>query len=130
MPKSIKALALAITLISFVMASGSGSVTAAEENPCKADIQKLCGDVQPGQGRIQACLKQHKDEISQECKDRIAAAVEKIQEKVAVVAEACKGDAAKLCPGVEPGEGRILKCLLQQKEKLSAECSHSLNLKK
>jgi len=35
---------------------------------CSADIQKLCAGVQPGGGRIMACLKQHKDEVSDGCK--------------------------------------------------------------
>jgi hypothetical protein len=36
---------------------------------CKADVQKLCSGVQPGGGRIMACLKEHKDEVSQACRD-------------------------------------------------------------
>jgi hypothetical protein len=125
MPKPIKTLLLAITLISFTLVSGADTVTAAD-NPCKADIKRLCGDVKPGQGRIQACLKEHKDEISQECKDKIAAAAEKLQGKLEVVVEACQGDAEKLCPGIEPGEGRILKCLMEHKEELSEGCKNSL----
>ena len=128
MPKGMKTLVLAVTLMSFAMASGSGPVTA-EENPCKADIKRLCGDVKPGEGRIQACLKEHKDEISQECKDQIAVAAETLQKKAKEMLVACEGDAKKLCPGIEPGQGRILKCLLQHKAELSDGCSTSLNLK-
>ncbi len=35
---------------------------------------------------------------------------------------ACKADAEKLCPGMTPGEGKILECLAPQKEKLSDAC--------
>jgi gas vesicle protein len=35
---------------------------------CKMDIQNLCKTVQPGEGRIMACLKQHQTELSTECK--------------------------------------------------------------
>jgi hypothetical protein len=38
---------------------------------CGADIQKLCPGVQPGGGRILACLKQHKDEVSDACKQAV-----------------------------------------------------------
>jgi hypothetical protein len=38
---------------------------------CEADVQKLCNGVQPGGGRILACLKQHKDEVSVGCKQAV-----------------------------------------------------------
>ena len=41
---------------------------------CETDIQNLCASVQPGGGRILACLKQHKDQVSQVCKQAVAKA--------------------------------------------------------
>lgn len=41
---------------------------------CMSDVQKLCTGVQPGGGRIVACLKEHKDQVSDGCKQAIAAA--------------------------------------------------------
>jgi hypothetical protein len=38
---------------------------------CETDVQKLCAGVQPGGGRIVECLKQHKDEVSDGCKQAI-----------------------------------------------------------
>jgi hypothetical protein len=38
---------------------------------CQADLQKLCANVQPGGGRIIACLKEHKEEVSDGCKQAI-----------------------------------------------------------
>lgn len=38
---------------------------------CDTDIQKLCPGVQPGGGRIIACLKQHKDQVSDGCKQAV-----------------------------------------------------------
>ena len=35
---------------------------------------------------------------------------------------ACTDDAAKLCPNVQPGEGRIIVCLIKDKSKLTASC--------
>jgi hypothetical protein len=34
---------------------------------CHGDVQKLCKDVKPGEGRILECLKQHQAELSQGC---------------------------------------------------------------
>ena len=38
-------------------------------------------------------------------------------------AEACQADIEKLCSTVSIGEGRILKCLEENKEKVSARCN-------
>jgi hypothetical protein len=35
---------------------------------CTEDAQRLCANVQPGGGRILACLKEHKDTLSDKCK--------------------------------------------------------------
>jgi hypothetical protein len=35
---------------------------------CTADVQRLCSNVQPGGGRILACLRQHSDALSDQCK--------------------------------------------------------------
>src|ERR1700722_9386034 len=44
---------------------------------CASDVQKLCPGVPPGGGRILACLKQHKDEVSDGCKRAILSAMGK-----------------------------------------------------
>lgn len=37
----------------------------------------------------------------------------------------CAADAAKFCAGIEHGDGRIAKCLHQNKDKVSEECKAS-----
>ena len=44
------------------------SALAAIRAACTADAQKFCAGVQPGGGRIVACLKDHRDELSDQCK--------------------------------------------------------------
>ncbi len=39
---------------------------------CQGDVQQFCKDVKPGGGRIARCLKEHKDELSAGCKEKIA----------------------------------------------------------
>ncbi len=38
---------------------------------CEADIDRLCGDVVPGEGRILACLDDKKSDVSSLCKEAI-----------------------------------------------------------
>lgn len=85
---------------------------------CRADVQKLCKGIQPGGGRIVACLKQHESDLSPRCKSRMADAPEEGKE----LAQACKADAEALCKGVKPGQGRIMRCLADQTDKLSGAC--------
>ncbi|MDX2166098.1 MAG: cysteine rich repeat-containing protein [Deltaproteobacteria bacterium] len=44
----------------------------------------------------------------------------------AEVANACKGDIARLCPNVQKGGGRILQCLRQNASQLSDGCRDTL----
>jgi len=51
-----------------MFAQGSQPSLAAISAACTDDAQKFCAGVQPGGGRIVACLKQHKDSLSDRCK--------------------------------------------------------------
>jgi hypothetical protein len=42
---------------------------------CETDVQKLCPDVQPGGGRILACLKQHQADVTEGCKQAVTKAL-------------------------------------------------------
>src|ERR1700674_1523400 len=48
--------------------AGDQQALAAIQAACAEDAQKLCAGVQPGGGRIVACLKEHKDALSDRCK--------------------------------------------------------------
>jgi hypothetical protein len=43
---------------------------------CATDIQTLCSGVQPGGGRILACLKEHRDKVSDGCKKAVQKATQ------------------------------------------------------
>jgi len=51
--------------------SPSQQAVAAARAACETDIQRLCADVQPGGGRILVCLKQHKDQVSDGCRQAV-----------------------------------------------------------
>lgn len=41
------------------------------DKACADDIDKFCKDVQPGRGNMARCLREHKDELSPECKEEM-----------------------------------------------------------
>ena len=82
---------------------------------CKADLEKLCPGVEPGHGRILACIEGKTDQLSQACKDDVS-------KKLDAFYKACKADADKLCATVERGEGRVMQCLKDNEASLSKSC--------
>jgi len=106
----------------FLLSIAAGASAEEVDRPCVADAKKLCKNVQPGDGRIARCMKEHQNKLSSGCRENMAKAKEKIKD----AAEACKEDAGRLCKGVEPGQGRILACLKQHEGELSAECKDQM----
>lgn len=112
-----------ISLIVFIaMAAGLGLWAApqafAEKGACKDDVAKFCKDVQPGEGRIIKCMKEHENELSPGCKANLAEMKEKMKE----AREECKDDVARFCNGVKPGGGRIVSCLKEHENELAPQC--------
>lgn len=46
---------------------------------------------------------------------------------VQAAARVCRADAARLCKGVQPGQGRVLACLREHREDLSEDCRAQIN---
>lgn len=48
------------------------------------------------------------------------------QKPGAALAEACAQDVKTLCPGTEPGDGRIAACLKEHRSKVSSGCKAAI----
>ena len=91
---------------------------------CADDIEKYCKETKPGGGRLLNCLKEHETELSESCRG-------KISELLGIIKgceQACSGDIAQFCKEVQPGGGRILKCLRERDKELSPSCSAKLEM--
>ena len=99
----------------------SGSVAAAQQagKPCVGDIKTLCAGIQPGEGRIKACIKSHLTELSPTCQDVVLT--------VAVTGKVCKTDVTKLCGGIEPGTGGIRACIKSHMAEVSDPCKDAMS---
>lgn len=71
---------VAISAFALVALSGAGEAGDAR-SACKADYKRYCSNVQLGGGRVMKCLKENEASLSQPCKDALAEAKEKAQEK-------------------------------------------------
>jgi hypothetical protein len=114
------------TLLLFAALFGATPIClAAEEAPrgaCRADVEKLCQGVERGKGAVARCLKEHEASLSSECKEAIA----RSREKARALGKACKEDAQQFCKDVNPGRGRIVRCLQQNADKVSQVCRAAL----
>jgi hypothetical protein len=99
---------------------------------CKADAQQHCKGVEPGKGRMVACLRKNEASLSPGCKEQMSKMDERRDQaraRMSEAKEACKGDAKQLCGDVKPGEGRMMRCLKDNEAKLSAACKAALQPK-
>ncbi|HEY5993626.1 MAG TPA: cysteine rich repeat-containing protein [Gallionellaceae bacterium] len=102
----------------FCLALSAGVMAKEANKPCAEDAQKFCKGVEPGEGRIVKCMKQHENELSPACKGKIA----EFKEEAKEFHEACREDVQKQCKDVKPGEGRIVQCLKAHQAQLSPAC--------
>ena len=100
------------------------SVSLADAKPlgsrgaCAADIKAYCSGVQPGEGRIGACIKEHFKDLSEGCQARLA--------KAAAIGEACKADVKEHCSDIKGGRGRVAACIKSLLANVSDGCKNAL----
>ena len=96
---------------------------------CEKELTSYCKDVTPGEGRILACLYAHSDKLTGQCEYALydsAVQLERFVAALTYVANECDADMEKFCADIAVGEGRVLKCLDDNAEKISARCTQAL----
>jgi Cysteine rich repeat len=76
---------------------------------CRADAHKLCPGVQPGGGRIAACLRENESKLSSGCQAQLGKL------------EACAAETKTICPQAQ-GEGELRRCVTDKRAEMSAGC--------
>lgn len=66
------ALVLALLAAGPALAEDAPAQPVRAKMACRPDVQRLCADVQPGGGRILACLKGHSADLSPDCSTALA----------------------------------------------------------
>jgi Cysteine rich repeat len=82
--------------------------------PCAVDLNSLCTDVTPGEGRLAACLKARMADLSTSCSTVVSREV--------YVATACEADLKHFCAAVQSGGGRIVSCMQPHFGEVSSSC--------
>ncbi len=88
------------------------------DRPCSEDIANFCKEIEPGGGRIISCLKRHEAQLSPPCRTKLQEVLERIEK----IKQVCTTDIDGFCKGIEPGEGRIARCLEEHRNELTSAC--------
>jgi hypothetical protein len=105
---------IAVGAVVLLSATSTIAQQRAVAKECAADVKAQCGGVQPGAGRIRACINSHLKDLTPPC--------QAILVRAAAIGKACRGDVRKICAGVKPGGGRIEACIQSHLTELSVPC--------
>ncbi|MFS8035845.1 hypothetical protein ACI7BZ_02585 [Xanthobacter sp. AM11] len=96
---------------------------------CGNDIMQHCRGINLGNGAIAACLAQNAGKLSAACAANHESIRQMTEARAAAqraVHKVCDRDAAEYCPGLVPGDGNIVSCLLQASKVVSATCTAAI----
>ena len=111
----------------------AGPARADMMSACAPAIGQFCADVRRGRGRLAACLASQRPALAQDCRAEVLAAgrsplVPRTARAVlapgfsAALPPACAEAAARFCPGLPSGDGRVLACLYARSDRVDAPC--------
>jgi cysteine rich repeat protein len=119
----------ALAMAQDVTAAMQGPLAAQVKQGCNTELTKYCAEVTPGEGRLLACLYAYGDKLSGQCEYALydaAARLERAVNTIAYVADQCRNDIESKCANIQPGQGRIAKCLVDHKSSLTQPCAQAL----
>jgi len=96
---------------------------------CKAELDKYCAMVTPGEGRVLACLFAYQDKLSNKCEYAlydVAAQLERAVAAMTYVVAECNNDLEKYCMDVAPGDGRLKDCIDKNSANVSDRCKSAM----
>jgi hypothetical protein len=118
-------LVLAACLFGLEPAAAQGTILEAMKQGCSKELGTYCKAVDPGEGRIAACLYAHDDKISTPCAVAVYDGMLSLRasvEKLDFYARVCRADLLQHCNSEEIGEGRLYQCLVKNKSALTDGC--------
>jgi hypothetical protein len=109
-----------LTIASLLLVAPVGAMAQgmAVRQACGPEIQQHCAGVEPGEGRLRDCVKEHFAAFSEKCKQALLSSV--------ALVRACKPDVQRTCPDIQPGAGRIQACMKDHFAEYSDRCKQAI----
>jgi hypothetical protein len=129
--KRIKSMLVCFSILMMftVNASAIESLVNTVVEGCETELKAYCSNVTVGEGRVIACLYAHGDKLSGKCEYALYDAATQLERFVATLsylAKECKNDLEEYCSSVRAGEGRLIECLNEKKNKISNRCNQAI----
>jgi hypothetical protein len=109
---------LAVVSVLLMAPVGAMAQGSAVRQACGAELQQHCAGIEPGEGRLRACVKENFAAFSEPCKQAMLSSV--------AVVKACKADVQRTCPDIQPGGGRIQACMKDHFAEYSDRCKQAI----
>lgn len=96
---------------------------------CADEIATHCAQVEPGHGRLYACLYANEASLGERCDMATADVLDQLDRFFELVRHAkqeCREDIKALCEDVVVGEGRLYSCLKSQEGRLTQGCGDAM----
>jgi hypothetical protein len=113
---------LAASLLALLPLGGAAAQQGSARQACGEDISRVCAGIQPGEGRITGCVREHFTKLSASCRNALISGV--------TITKACQADYQLKCAGIEPGGGRSQACMKDHFAELDELCQKALLLGK
>ena len=97
---------------------GASAVAQDRARACVTDVKKHCAGVEPGEGRVAGCFKQHLNDLSAPCQNLVA--------EVATAAKACTADMKQQCADARRRIAKIA-CVKSALANLSDDCKSAIS---
>jgi hypothetical protein len=109
-----------LTIASLLLVAPVGAMAqgTAVRQACGPELQQHCAGVEPGEGRLRDCVKDHFAAFSDKCKQALLTSV--------AVVRACKPDVQRTCPDIQPGAGHIQACMKDHFAEYSDRCKQAI----
>ncbi len=88
------------------------------EGACADDIDRYCGDITPGGGRIASCMQAYADQLSRRCQFTLRRAVNNFEQAVEGIADTCMTAVQQQCGDTDD----VKQCLQQKTSALPQSC--------
>jgi hypothetical protein len=112
------------TLAALITVSPAATHAAGEVGtPCRAEQQRVCGHAP--KGTFKTCLREQADRLSPECRPAEAGSGSR-SVGTGRVGSACRAEMEHFCRAVDPGRGRVYRCLREHEAELSLDCRHAI----